>query len=144
MKKERKERFWQPFNDEALVNIQKKLNNISNKPKESSDSKTSNEESLSISVLSSNKGDDSGVSISTQISVKQPGGVKKKFLILPSRWWWSKTKKRKKKIFFVLLTINLNKFSLLVGSYSLEKSKKIRLGNRGRRTLSEDLEVPLS
>ncbi len=77
MKKERKERFWQPFNDEALVNIQKKLNNISNKPKESSDSKTSNEESLSISVLSSNKGDDSGVSISTQISVKQPGGVKK-------------------------------------------------------------------
>jgi hypothetical protein len=53
-------------------------------------------------------------------------GVEKKFVILSSQWWWSKTQKffRKKKVFFVLLTINLNKFSLLVRSYLLKKSKK--------------------
>lgn len=63
MKRERKERFWQPFNDEALVNIQKKLNNnVASKSKEGTVSKTTNEESLSISVLSPSKGDDNDVS----------------------------------------------------------------------------------
>ena len=41
-------------------------------------------------------------------------GRQKTNLTLSSLVWWSKTQK-KKKIFFVLLTINLNKFSLLVG-----------------------------
>ena len=140
MKKERKERFWQPFNDEALVNIQKKLNNITNKPKESSDSKTSNEESLSISVLSSNKGDDSGVSISTQISVKQPGGVKKKFWYCPLDGGGQK-RKNEKKIF--LCTFN-DQFKQIFFVGGVIFTEKIRLGNRGRSTLSEDLEVSLS
>jgi hypothetical protein len=34
-----------------------------------------------------------------------------------------KNAKNGKKFFFVLLTMNLNKFSLLVGSYLLKKSK---------------------
>jgi len=50
-------------------------------------------------------------------------GASKKIVTLSSRWGWSKKRKKWKKNFFVLLTINLNKFSLLVGSYLLKKSK---------------------
>ncbi len=69
MKKERKERFWQPFNEEAIVQAQKKLNELNNKPgKEAalptaastaaasnSQSKSVADDTLSVSVLSAAK-----------------------------------------------------------------------------------------
>ncbi len=70
MKKERKERFWQPFNDESVAQAQKKLNDLKNKVKDSSsDKKTESDsinnkskpvtdDSLSVSVLSPAKNTD--------------------------------------------------------------------------------------
>jgi len=49
----------------------------------------------------------------------------KKICVTDLWWWWLNAQKTKKKLFFVLSMINLNKFSLLVGSYLLKKSKKI-------------------
>lgn len=61
MKRERKERFWQPFNDEAVVQTQKKLNDANVKAKEASQVKPVNDDSLSISVLSTAKVTDNDV-----------------------------------------------------------------------------------
>lgn len=60
LKKERKEKFWQPFNDEALAKIQFSVNDL-DKKKETDSEKNSEKQPLSISVLSSKKNNQSEV-----------------------------------------------------------------------------------
>ena len=43
MDKERKEKLWQPFHEEALVQTQQKLNDFENKKKNQSNEETNND-----------------------------------------------------------------------------------------------------
>lgn len=64
IRNERKEKLWQPYHDEQLVQIQKKLNdfNLSSKPSQS--------ETSSTSSLNSSTSDDNGSSQSNDVRNK--------------------------------------------------------------------------
>ena len=74
IKKERKEKLWQPFNDEAIVQVQKKLNDLANNQKPDCSSagaaaalsRGSSEDSSpsTVSVLSTSKPTDNDVGAS--------------------------------------------------------------------------------
>ena len=69
IRKERKEKLWQPFNDEAIVQVQKKLNDLANNQKADWPSSSSG---TGAAALSRGSSEDSSPSTVSVLSTSKP------------------------------------------------------------------------